>query len=313
MSINDQTSLENLQSCAVAAQAALSIIEQNNIITEYNNTQKLKLGAAIDAWQQRKVEFTNGPLADWTNSRGKYSIHKDRLVNQAFTHPDVDWTIDCSTCFNACNYYQANRDWNNGNCKTEARKRGQPYSDDYFYNGTWRHQSHGGDGACGKKKASYDCSRTQTSIDAAIEAYKNDKPQFNEPMPSEDNEKYVLKNTIPNNLVIQCCANINNTIGDVTNQLQTCKQSIDASISQKNQSGFINGSDSSNPSTDTIPNTTSSNPSTDTTPNTTSSNPNLQFPSSIKDLTPVQYGVIVLVLLICLSSLSISSLLVLDE
>lgn len=309
MSVNDQTSLENLESCRDAVDAVLDVIKENKIRTEFNDNQDVKLGAAIDAWQKRKEIFENDQLADWTNKLGDYAIYKDMTRNETFTHPDSDWTTNCGVI---CGYYEANREWNTNNCKTEAKKRGFPHFDDYYYNGGWRHSKENiWDGAAGNKKAFYDCSRLQNKIDFAIQEYNSKKPQFTEPMPTKYNEEYVHQNLLPNDINIQCCANIIRSTGDIYNTAQSCRQSIDQSIKDINASGYKQGLTTPLTSSDLIPDVK------DNSSSNLSSNSNIKdifkLPTSLDDITNLQYGIFVFILFICLSSMSISSFLAFDE
>lgn len=228
--MTNSVSLENLESCKAAADAYKANAEQNAIITKYNHEQTEKYKAAYSAWQQRKRDFDDKKNR-WQNKTGEYDKYKNFESNQVFDGKDTDWSRDCGHCTAACNY-PPSHEWADNECKRWAGENNYIHSNEYYYNGKWRHDNTYWDGACGKKRVRFECARKPSEIDKWRAAYNADMPTFTDPEPKEKEGDYAHRTQIDNTGNIQCCANILNiNIGDATNVAQTCSQEIDQLIS----------------------------------------------------------------------------------
>lgn len=76
--MNNQRSLENLQSCKAAVDTYNATLETNKVIAEYNSGQSAAAGAAKTAWDQRRINKEN-EIKSWNDN--KNNVKRD-LMNE---------------------------------------------------------------------------------------------------------------------------------------------------------------------------------------------------------------------------------------
>ena len=180
---------------------------------------------------------------DWKNRTGVYSNYANNtstpflydLTGFGYSHaPGCDWTLNCATCFDSCNYYNAGRTWNTTLCQQQAATMALPFSTTYWFDGTVNDTNcvQVGDGSCGKKQTQFQCSRPQSSMNAVEAAYIAAEPKLD----PQTGQVWlgVPAPTPPSNINIQCCtqlfSNITASEADFSNINQQCQQNIHAQI-----------------------------------------------------------------------------------
>ena len=191
-----------LQACEQGVSEMIAQQKSNQVLVDdYNNRLK--------AWEAKR-DAAAVIYKNWENKSDSYSKYKNLDANQEFDSHDTDWSRDCSVCWSACNY-PSSSGWADTNCQNWARERNLVHSNEYYYNGNYRHDSDGGDGACGKKKVRYKCSRRPSAINEWVASYNAARPVFTEKEPLKP-----AQNQTP--ISLACCANTLNIVGSDVNE-----------------------------------------------------------------------------------------------
>jgi len=213
---------DQLRTCSDGVIAYQGIIDRNKIATEYNNEQIKLAQAAREVWLARRDALA-AKHTRWAQSTDEYAEFKDRERQEVF------WSKECWGRPAGCSGDITPSDQN---CRDEAYSKNLPYhagwaatgniqgcGDMSFWNGC----------AGNPKYQTFECKRTQASIENAVRNYKSAEPQpFSEIEPKPDVGPYafqVLEDVGGN---MNCCYNtLNIAKGDATNVIQQCNQKIE--------------------------------------------------------------------------------------
>jgi hypothetical protein len=220
------TDLEALQACKDTAQRLSTLIDANQKLTDYYNTVTLvKYNTDHDDWDKKRKAWVT-KHDDWINLRGDYSKFKDKDFQNVF------WNRECWGKTSGC-YGNINpSDWHCGRDANDDKK--FPYAWDWKATGNIK-DCGGSNGWCsawgGYDHQTFECKRSQDSINNANNDYKNNEPLFNDKEPNVP-QKPLLNSS---NVSVTCCANKNNIIGsDVSQttitQVNNCLGNLDSQI-----------------------------------------------------------------------------------
>jgi hypothetical protein len=209
-------SLENLKNCESATKGLLDVVTRNQVLTDFNSDQNKYWGAAHKVWKERKANAEK-QMSDWDNNTGVYSdfqntknafLNEERLYKNCVLWTDVRNQNDCTDDFG--------RGWSR-----------VPGSEEQ-YSCIWSQ---------GKSK----CKRTTRKAEDDFDLWKTNqdrkRPTFNEPEPIEKKGDFYHKELeVYPTVAINCCANIMNISAEnVTDNAQSCQQSISQKIEQAQQ------------------------------------------------------------------------------
>lgn len=177
----------NPKPAEIALCACKTSVDTYKRLTDAYDAQKAQYAADRASYERWLAKHN-----DWKNKTGDFERYRNFDANQEFNANDTDWSRDCSVCWSACNY-PSSHGWADDNCKRWAGERGLAHSDEYYYNGNWWHDSGGGDGACGKKRVRYKCSRRPNKIDEWRNNYNGSEPKTD----PQDGSKQWLNRAAP--------------------------------------------------------------------------------------------------------------------
>lgn len=153
-------------------------INLNKKLNEYRNQD-------VNTFTQLKQEFQiyvdnwkNSSKDDWKNKTGLYAEYKGVDTDDTFVSP-VDFSDTCKTQACTVTCPAKGNDELSKTCKTEAKKMGKYYPDDYYYNGVCELREKVSL-AKGGLKIKYTCGKDPSLMKKSIDKYNSvrDNPPF---------------------------------------------------------------------------------------------------------------------------------------
>jgi hypothetical protein len=210
LTTSQKTALEQLQSCKSAAETLKSVIDNNKIINEYNFSQDEAWGAADNAWKNRRDEAQR----NYENDVKIRTQQEEQRLKEEVKYTDCSrpWFYGCgSSAVQGFCEKTFGSDWTFRGCHDCSEK--SAFRD-------WRYIS---------------CRRTSAGVNTALNAWKNANIRpftFTEPRPEKNAGIFVHKplQILPP-VAINCCSNyMNITANEVTDNIQSCTQTIEQEI-----------------------------------------------------------------------------------
>jgi hypothetical protein len=172
-------------------------VQTNIEITAFNEAQSLEAAAALSVWENRRTQREQSQR-DWDNRRNKIKSEK---LNE-------DMYMGCGGC------------GTNRGCDSGWK---------------WHRNNNGCNGLGCEQVCRRDDNTAQREADDQTRNERGDRPgDFNEAKPEDKKGDFYHKDTMPINSAINCCANIANINGDVSNFAQRCSQQITQQIALAN-------------------------------------------------------------------------------
>lgn len=196
------TELQKLTACKDAMICYSKIIDYNEQITTFNDSQKALLKASKSAWKIREKR-TRDSQADW--DKRKQDIYNGNQESKNWNNCSETWNADAGK----------HDDW----CRND------------FGDG-WYHSGKSGDG-CTKGMFKGVCSKTddrrnREATDQTTRE-KGDRPaNFSEREPTQDN--FPLTDQNQTSINMNCCSNYMNVTGNAKSNIQSCQQEIQQRI-----------------------------------------------------------------------------------
>jgi hypothetical protein len=192
-------SVQELEACKKASDALATAVQTNIEITNFNENQSRAAAAAIAVWDNRRVERENAQR-DWDNRRNQ--IKSEKLD---------EW-----------------REGGCGGCGTSGKCDGGGWHEDHVARCGWLN-------ALCNRKCKRDDGQAEKEANDQTRNERGDRPSnFNEAKPVDGQGDFYHKNLMPTNTVINCCANIANISGDVSNFAQKCSQQVNQQLAIAN-------------------------------------------------------------------------------
>lgn len=191
--------VEELKECKRAADLLATAVQTNIEISQFNENQSRSAAAALNAWEKRRMERER-EQRDWDNRRDQ--IRSEKL--------NEDREAGCGGCGTNQNCDQAHGSGWNWNRTSRC--------------GVW-------DAQCKFICRRSDELATREANDQTRNELGDRKGNFNEAKPENMRGDFYHKDLMPTNTVINCCANIANVTGDVSNFAQKCQQEVDQKLS----------------------------------------------------------------------------------